>query len=207
MDLRGYVLSQLPPPPARVLEIGCGEGALALALVDADYDVVAVDPHAPEGEIFRRVSLEEYQPEGAFHAVVASRSLHHLSDLGAALDKVAAALEPGGVLIVEEFAWDRLDRDTATWLYAQRRLQAARAGHPAPDTIDALEAQWKREHQGLHGFEPLRTELDARFRERLFEWTPYLYRYFEDRDLSQVEREAINQSAIRAIGFRYVGER
>ena len=207
MDLRGYVLSQLPPAPARVLEIGCGEGALALALADAGYEVIGVDPAAPAGEIFRRVSFEQYRPEHTFHAAVASVSLHHVPDLGAALDKVVAALEQSGVLILEEFAWDRLDRDTATWLYAQRRLQAARGGPPAPATIDELEAEWRREHEGLHGFERMRTELEARFRERLFEWTPYLHRYFEDRDLRRVEREAIDQSAIRAIGFRYVGER
>lgn len=207
MDLRAYVLSQLPPAPARVLEIGCGDGTLALALAAAGYEMVAVDPAAPEGQIFRRLSFEQYSPEHPFHAVVASCSLHHLPDLGGALDKVVAALEPGGVLILEEFAWDRLDRDTATWLYAQRRLQAARSGHAAPATIDELEAEWKRGHAGLHGFERMRTELDARFRERLFEWTPYLHRYFEDRDLSEAETEAIDQSAIRAIGFRYVGER
>src|SRR5919106_1157712 len=207
MDLRGYVLSQLPPAPARVLEIGCGDGALSQALVAAGYEVVGVDPVAPDGEIFRRVSFDQYRPEHTFHAVVASSSLHHLPDLGAALDTVVAALEPGAALIVEEFAWDRLDRDTATWLYAQRRLHPPRGGGSAPRTTDALEADWKREHEGLHGFERLRTELDARFRERLFEWTPSLYRYFHDRDLSQAEREAIAQGAIRAIGFRYVGER
>jgi SAM-dependent methyltransferase len=207
MDLRGYVFSQLPRAPARVLEIGCGNGELALMLVAGGYEVVAIDPAAPEGEIFRRTSFEQYPAEGAFHAVVASSSLHHVPDLGAALDKVGALLEPGGVLILDEFAWDRLDRDTATWLYAQRRVQAARGGPSAPATIDGLEEEWRTEHEGLHGFERMRTELDLRFRERLFEWTPYLYRYFQDRDLRQIEREAIEQSAIRAIGFRYVGER
>jgi SAM-dependent methyltransferase len=207
MDLRGYVLSQLPPAPARVLEIGCGDGALSLALAAAGYEVIGVDPAAPEGEIFRRVPFEQYRPEGAFQAVVASSALHHLPDLGAALDTVAASLERGGALILDEFAWDRLDRDTATWLYAQRRVQAARGGPSAPATIDALEEEWRRHHEDLHGFERMRTELDARFRERLFEWAPYLYRYFEDRDLREAEREAIEQSAIRAIGFRYVGER
>jgi SAM-dependent methyltransferase len=207
MDVLQFVLSQLPSSPARVLEIGCGEGELSRALVAEGYEVIAVDPQAPQGEIFRRVSFEDHRPEGLFHAVVGVRSLHHLSDLGAALEKIRSALEPGGVLILDEFAWDRLDRDTATWLYAQRRVQAARGGPSAPATIDELEEQWQNEHQGLHGFEPMRTELDLRFRERLFEWTAYLYRFFEDRDLREVEREAIEQAAIRAIGFRYVGER
>jgi SAM-dependent methyltransferase len=207
MDVLQFVLSQLPSPPARVLEIGCGEGELSHALVAEGYEVIAVDPQTPQGEMFRPVSFEDYRPEGLFHAVVAVRSLHHLGDLGAALEKIRSALQPGGVLILDEFAWDRLDRDTATWLYAQRRVQAARGGPSAPATIDELEEQWQNEHQGLHGFEAMRTEVDLRFRERLFEWTPYLYRFFEDRDLREAEREAIEQAAIRAIGFRYVGER
>ena len=207
MDVRRFVLSQLPAAPARVLEIGCGKGELSRALLAEGYEVVAVDPQAPEGEIFRRASFEDHRPEGLFQAVVAVRSLHHLPDLGSALEKIRASLAPGGVAILEEFGWDRLDRDTATWLYAQRRVQAARGGPPAPATIDALEAEWVKEHQDLHGFEAMRKALDLRFRERLFEWTPYLYRFFEDRDLREAEREAIGQGAIRAIGFRYVGER
>jgi SAM-dependent methyltransferase len=207
MDVLQFVLSQLPRPPARLLEVGCGKGDLSRALVSEGYDVVGVDPEAPEGEIFRRESFEDHRPEGPFHAVVAVRSLHHLRDLPAALEKIRASLQPGGILILDEFAWDRLDRDTATWLYAQRRIQAARGGPSAPATIDALEEEWRVEHQGLHGFEQIRKEVDLRFRERLFEWTPYLYRYFEDRDLREVEREVIEQGAIRAIGFRYVGER
>jgi SAM-dependent methyltransferase len=207
MDVRRFVLSQLPTPSARVLEIGCGEGELSRALAAEGYDVVAVDPQAPEGTIFRRMSFQDFPQEGLFHAVVACHSLHHMEDLGGTLDKIHSSLEPGGMLILEEFAWDRLDRETATWLYAQRRVQAARGGPSAPSTIDALEEEWRREHTGLHGFEKMRRELELRFQERLFEWTPYLYRFFEDRDLRDVEREAIEQSAIRALGFRYVGER
>ncbi len=143
-ELIEFVLSQLPPTPARVLEIGCGKGELALALAADGYEVVAIDPEAPEGEIFRRTSIEAFGEPGPFDAVVASRSLHHVHELGAMLDKVLRLLR--GPLILNEFAWDRREPMT-----------------PA----------WEEEHEGLHGYGVMRAELDARFEERFFEWRPY----------------------------------
>ena len=127
-----------------MLEIGCGKGDLALAIAEEGYQVVAVDPDAPEGEIFRRTSIEAFAEPGPFDAVVASRSLHHVHDLGAMLDKVLRLLR--GPLILNEFAWDRREPMTP---------------------------EWEEEHDGLHGYGAMRAELDARFEERLFEWRPY----------------------------------
>jgi SAM-dependent methyltransferase len=139
-----FVLSQLPQPPARVLEVGCGEGDLAWALDAAGYDVVAVDPEAPEGRIFRRTTIEAFDEPGPFDAVVASRSLHHVEDLGDVLDKLVRLTD--GPLILNEFAWDRREPMTP---------------------------EWEEEHAGLHGYAVMRPELDARLEERFFEWRPY----------------------------------
>jgi SAM-dependent methyltransferase len=139
-----FVLSQLGPPPRRVLEIGCGEGKLARGLADRGYDVVAIDPEAPDGSIFRCTTIEAFDDPGPFDAVVASLSLHHVHDLGAALDKILRLLR--GPLILNEFAWDRRK----------------------PMTPD-----WEEEHDGLHGYGAMRAELDVRFEERFFEWRPY----------------------------------
>jgi SAM-dependent methyltransferase len=144
VELIDFVLSQLPPPPRRVLEVGCGEGELARAVAARRYEVVAVDPEAPEGELFRRTTIEAFDEPGPFDAVIASRSLHHVHDLGAALDKLVRLLD--GPLILNEFAWDRREPMTA---------------------------EWEDEHDGLHGYGVMRAELDARFEERFFEWRPY----------------------------------
>ena len=60
------VKAQLPPPPARVLEVGCGEGRIARSLDELGYRVTAIAPDAPEGAIFQAVSLEEFADPGAF---------------------------------------------------------------------------------------------------------------------------------------------
>src|SRR5918995_1948005 len=106
-DLTQFVLSQLPPTSARVLEVGCGAGDLARDLSAEGYHVLAIDPDAPEGPIFRRTTIEVLDDPGPFDAVVASLSLHHVEDLGGVLDKLVRLLE--GPLILNEHAWDRLE--------------------------------------------------------------------------------------------------
>ena len=56
MEIAALVEGQLPPTPASVLEIGCGEGELARAVARLGYEIIAIDPQAPDGEIFEPVS-------------------------------------------------------------------------------------------------------------------------------------------------------
>jgi SAM-dependent methyltransferase len=202
VDLLEFVTAQLPPAPSRVLEVGCGDGQFARALDDLGYRVVAIDPAAPEGAIFQAVSLEEFADPGRFDAVVASRSLHHISDLGGALSKLQRLLVPGGRLIVVEHAFDRLDDATARWYLEKRR-----AKHPhAPSSLQACVAEWEKDHAGLHGSTAMRRELDRRYTERWFAWTPSLYLEL-GKELEDEEGRLIEAGSIHATGFQYVGER
>ena len=172
-----FAREHLPPAPARVLEVGCGQGELTTALAVSGYDVLGIDPLAPEGEGFRRIRLEDLEPsDGPYDAVVASYSLHHIRDLDHALDLVVELLEPGGVLVLDEFGWDLADEPTLDWLYGQRRALAAAGLGEAPASLEALGDEWKTEHLGLHGFEALRTAVAARFEEREFARMPFFHR-------------------------------
>lgn len=197
-------LDEWLPRGARVLEVGCGEGELALELARDGHEVVAIDPEAPEGAIFRRVSLEELDDPGPFDAVVASLSLHHVHDLGGGLDRIAALLRSGGALVLEEFAKERLAGPTARWYFQQRH---ALAQDELPGDFEDWQRAWIEQHDDVHPFVEMRGELDRRFSERYFEWVPYLYDYWLDDALEPRERALIERGAIEPTGWRYVGQR
>ena len=158
MNLEPFAAAHLPAAPARVLEIGCGNGALASAMARLGHDVLAIDPRAPEDDRFERVTLEELADPGPFDAVVANRSLHHIHDLTAAIEKIARLLAPGGRLLLHEHAWDVVDEPTQRWY----REQGGRS------------ADWRADHAGLHSSEAMLSALQPWFGERSLEWTPYL---------------------------------
>ena len=196
----GGVAALLPEPPARILEVGCGSGGLALALRDAGYDVLAIDPQAPAGEPFLRVTLEELRDAGEFDAVVAQRSLHHIHDVAAAVVKIA---ELAPLLVVDEFAWDRIDAPTGEWYEARRRELVAAGGAPSGPPL----AEWEDRFRGLHGFETMRSALARKFVGRRFEPQPHLFRYLGGEGVEELERSLIAEGAIRPLGFRWVGYR
>ena len=201
MNLESFVEAHLPPAPARVLEVGCGGGELARSIAGSGYEVVAIDPDAPKGQLFEAVSLEEFTAADPFDVVVASRALHHISDLPGALEKIARLLRPAGRLILDEHACDRLDEKTARWYLEQRAANEPGGAR----SFEACLADWHADHADLHGYAAMRQELDRRFNEHLFRWTPHLHRelaWVEEEE----ERALIQAGEIQAMGFRYVGE-
>jgi SAM-dependent methyltransferase len=202
MRLDAFVTAHLPAAPARVLEVGCGRGDLARAIAASGHDVVAIDPDAPSGQLFRATTLEEFAAPDPFDAVVASLALHHVADLAGAIDKIASLLRPAGRLIVNEHAVDRLDEPTARWYLEKRAV----IGPDAPRSLEQCLREWEDDHAELHGYDAMRAELDRRFTERFFAWMPYLYGELAGAVTGPEERALIDAGAIQATGFRYVGE-
>src|SRR4051812_6345877 len=104
-DVHAYVRAALPPPPARVLEIGAGDGTLAALLTSAGYDVTAIDPGG-EPPVLPVPLLELEAAPRSFDAAVAVVSLHHVMPLGKSLRRLADVLRHGARLVVDEIDVD-----------------------------------------------------------------------------------------------------
>jgi SAM-dependent methyltransferase len=210
-----FVAAALPGPPAEVLEIGCGPlGGFVPALRRDGYTATGIDPDAPTGPAYVQAEFESYHPPRPAHAVVASTSLHHVSDLDLVLDRMAAALRPGGTAVVIEWASESFDEATARWCFARlpptgpgeepgwlhrHREQWAASGRP----WDAYIGGWLAD-EGLHPGGKIIDALGARFARRSCRYGPY---FFADLDgvTEPDEQAAIDRGRIRAAGIRYTG--
>jgi len=186
-----------------VLEVGCGsEGGLVDLLCDAGYDVLGVDPHAPRGERFLRTTFQEASNKlllGRWDAVVAGRVLHHVHPLDDGLDTLAS-LAP--LLLVDEFAHERIDGAAQDWYEGQHRLLRASGAEPyGPRDLD----EWRKRHPDLHPHDMLVAGLRARYDERVHEWVPYLYRWLGGPSSEALEEGLIDAGAFPAIGYRWAG--
>jgi SAM-dependent methyltransferase len=191
LDVIAFVRGSLPPPPARVLEVGAGDGELAAALAEAGYDVVAIDP-AGEPPV-RPVPLHEFD-DAPFDAAVAVVSLHHLEPLEASCRRLGELVDAGGTLVVDEIDFERFDEVAARWWLEHT------AGDHALERILGV-----REH--MHSLRRLQAALGEWFALGEPVRGPYLYRWELPPGLREPEERLIAAGELPAVGARMVGIR
>ncbi len=215
-----WLADLLPPPPARILDAGCGEGAMSRRLADAGYAVTSIDADPAAVAAARaagvpavRADLASYDDE-PFDAVVMLLSLHHMHPLGTALDRVAHLLRPGGMLVLDEYAWDWADDAAIRWFYDTAAILAATGVIDPPAGGDQLLARWRSRHTVdgamCNGGDAMIKAVSARLGNVTVRRVPYLARHLlagrGNRkilgELCRIEREHLADGTLPATGFR-----
>lgn len=112
----GLVMTLLPPPPARILDLGVGTGWTTVFLGLSGYRAVGQDiapdmiteaernatRYGPSGAAFVVSDYERLPYDAEFDGAVFFDALHHAADPTAALRSVYRALKPGGACITVE---------------------------------------------------------------------------------------------------------
>jgi len=209
-----FVRGQLPPPPGRVIELGCGPvGGHVPALIRAGYDATGVDPEAPEGPAYVRATFEEYRPDDPADAVVASLSLHHVDDPAVVTGQIAERLVPDGALVVVEWISEDFDEATAQWCFRHPLRDQAEPGAWLGEIHTGWVASglgWdayfraRLDEHGLHPAAAVRRALDARFAVTHLSTGPYYFPDLPDTDAA-AEQAAIDAGQIKAGCLRYTG--
>src|ERR1700721_1007938 len=97
----------------RILDIGCGAGLLCEPFTRLGAQVIGVDPsdsniaaarlHADKGHLsidYRCTTVEEMDVRERFDIVLAMEVVEHVSDVGMFLNRCAAMLKPGGLMVI-----------------------------------------------------------------------------------------------------------
>ena len=108
-DLGQPVVDLLAPRPGeRILDLGCGDGALTRRLAEAGVTVVGVDSSAEQVAAARALGLdarvmsgEALTFDGEFDAVFSNAALHWMRRAEAVIAGVWRALRPGGRFVGE----------------------------------------------------------------------------------------------------------
>jgi 2-polyprenyl-3-methyl-5-hydroxy-6-metoxy-1,4-benzoquinol methylase len=177
-------------PRSRVLDVGCGDGALVERLAAHGLDAVGVDPNAPARPRLIRERVEDVSSIGRFDAVCSVMALHH-SDLERVVATIALLLRPSGRLFVSEFSWEGYDERAAGWV----------AAHGGSTTVE----DWRAEHGDLHTGAVVQAALAEAFDTLSLTERPYLARMLGRHELDGEEQAAIERGRVPAVGWWYSG--
>ncbi|RRH72040.1 class I SAM-dependent methyltransferase [Falsigemmobacter faecalis] len=117
----------LPPPPARVLELGCGTGEVTRVILSLGHQVTGLDftpemlerarvKHAGNAQVrfYLADAQNTMEPDGSYDAVIARHLTWTLTDPRAAYSDWLRVLRPGGRVVLFDGDWARENRLTRT---------------------------------------------------------------------------------------------
>jgi SAM-dependent methyltransferase len=230
----GFVRGHLGAGRARILEVGCGDGALAARLQELGHEVVGIDSalevvtRARERGVDARAATWPDFDEAPFDAILFTRSLHHIRPLPRAVARAKELLKPRGKVLVEDFAFSEIEPLAVEWLYGLLKLLDAGSllvwehdsfGDHLFRAEDKFEA-WKAGHDhDIHSAAAMEANLRAHFGGVETLTAPYLYRYvcalLEGAEggyrvasrLVEIEQRFTDAAGLRPLGRRFVGRK
>jgi SAM-dependent methyltransferase len=217
----------------RILEVGCGTGELAARLSKDGYAIIAIDSDPDSVAAARRLGVDAHVAtwpdfnEGRFDAVLFTRSLHHIHPLPESLKHAAESLAKGGLIIVEDFAYESTDEKTLDWFASAIRLLEATGSLTVNDEFldkvlskTATLRAWRENHEKeLHTAAEIDAQLEKMLGRVVRENAAYYFRYVanaisltEKRDvilqaLAEQEQTLAADGSIAALGRRFVAAR
>lgn len=209
-----FVTRSLPRSATDVLEIGCGTGELAAIMAKSGLKIDAIDPdescvaEARARGVSARLGSWPDDVEKRYDAILFTRSLHHIHDLGGAVSAAAAAVRDNGRIIVEDFRAEGGSGRSRTWFGDM--VESLFGNQAEVEALLAKAAPGSGDHD-LHASSAIAEAL-VRTGEVRSEEAAYYFRYVEAafgseeiaQSVLEQELSLIASGAIDALGKRFV---
>lgn len=225
-----FVASQLKHG-ATILDVGSGTGCVSKPLQQKHFRVHPIDGNekavaeaAENGVKTLLVDFLEFSPDEKYDCLLFSRSLHHIHPPEKAIQKAMGLLKPDGLLILDDFAIERIQTREALFYYGVKSivladLEAGKSRGPKLENgriPEDLLADLRAHHE-QHGvlrsdqFMPLIRESFTNVYETDL---PYLFKYFQE-DISEKQSERLyewenrlcDSNELNKVGIRFVGRK
>jgi SAM-dependent methyltransferase len=187
-----FLMSNVPIGTA-ILEVGCGEGHVACELLKRGYHVTGLDSDPiviaraqARGVHALVTSWPEFDTNTSFDAVAFTRSLHHINPLQGAIARARELLNRRGLLLVEDFALDKVNAATLEWFVKILRSKGGKALiNPIGEHLvtallsatDIIQAWHDHRAHDVHSVASMIEAIGDRFVIRETQSVPYFYRY------------------------------
>jgi SAM-dependent methyltransferase len=197
--LLSFIRGSLPAAPARLLEVGAGDGELAWTLAADGYDLLAIDPASTTPDVHQLALHEVSEPAGSFDAAIAVLSMHHVEPLRESCHRLARLIRSGGVLVLDEIDFALFDERAAGWWLEH---------HDSPHEHDASAQEMVAElRHHCHLLSTIQETLQEWFELTPPDRGPYLYRWELGPGLREAETALIAEGRLPATGARLLGIR
>lgn len=136
------LFERLPPPPARVLDVGAGLGTTLRKLTDAGYDAEGITPDEKQIALIRErdpaarvhcARFETFEPGSTYDAVIFQESSQYIEPR-ALFDRAADLTRT--VIVLDEFSLRPIDAPGALHLLSNFVAAAADTGFRVAEEVD-----------------------------------------------------------------------
>jgi len=147
---QGVVDLLKPSQKECILDLGCGDGALTVKIIESGATVIGLEPDSELAEAARQKGIEIWQCDAhnlseieIFDAVFSNAAMHWMRDPQHVLNNVARCLKPGGRFVAEQGGFGNVAAICTAILAALKQFEIA-VPDPFPWDFPTLHQQKSR---------------------------------------------------------------